>query len=243
MTLNDFVKDVELPFIVPETIGKVYAPIDTLDFQNVLKKYISVYFGKRVIDENVIDVTDISSLQAVCNMIYLSNQYRYQGLYNSTQQEYNPIENYSMMEEEKSTKGEQVNTNSIGEQTITNNLGAMQNKELLGAYENSNTHSVTPYESDTFHNESKDTINNGSVTNTYNTDARIDSMNNSARNDTMTDGKRDDTRTLTRSGNIGVTTSQQMLESERKIVDYLFYKTVAQDIIHLVCVNVWGVEI
>ena len=243
MTLNDLIMNVELPFIIPETIGKLYVPIDTLDFQNVLKKYINTYYGKRVIDENVIDIANISSLQAICNMIYLSNQYRYQGLYNSTQQEYNPIENYSMTEEEKSTKGEQVNTNSIGEQTITNNLGAMQNKELLGAYENSNIHSVTPYESDTFHNESKDTINNGSVTNTYNTDARIDSMNNSARNDTMTDGKRDDTRTLTRSGNIGVTTSQQMLESERKIVDYLFYKTVAQDIIHLICVNVWGAEI
>ena len=243
MTLNDLIKDIELPFIIPETIGKIYAPIDTLDFQNVLKKYISTYYGKRVIEESVIDITDISSLQAVCNIIYLSNQYRYQGLYNSTQQTYNPIENYSMTEEEESTKGEQINTNSIGEQTITNNLGAMQNKELLGAYENSNTHSVTPYESDTFHNESKDTVNNGSVTNTYNTEARVDSMNNSARNDTITDGKRDDTRTLTRSGNIGVTTSQQMLESERMVVDYIFYKTVAQDIIHLVCVNVWGVEI
>lgn len=243
MTLNDLIKNVELPFIMPETIGNIYAPIDTLNFQNVLKNYISTYYGKRVIDESVINIANISSLQAVCNTIYLSNQYRYQGLYNSTQQAYNPIENYSMTEEEKSTKGEQINTNSIGEQTVTNNLGAIQNKELLGAYENSNTHSVTPYESDTFHNESKDIINNGAVTNTYNTDARMDSMNNSARNDTMTDGKRDDTRTLTRSGNIGVTTSQQMLESERMVVDYIFYKTVAQDIIHIVCVNVWGVEI
>lgn len=243
MILNDLIKDVELPFIVPESIGNLYSPIDTLDFQNVLKKYITTYYGKRLVDEAMIDITDISSLQNVCEMIYRSNQYRYVGLYNSTQQEYNPIENYSMTEDEKSTKGEQINTNSIGEQTITNNLGAMQNKESLGAYENSSIHSVTPYESDTFHNESKDTMNNGSVTNIYNTDARVDSMNNSARNDTMTDGKREDARTLKRSGNIGVTTSQQMLESERSVVDYVFYKTVAQDIIHLVCVNVWGAEI
>lgn len=243
MILNDLIKDVELPFIIPESIGRLYAPIDTVDFQNTLKKYIGAYYGKRIVDESIVDITSISSLQDICNMIYLSNQYRYVGLYNSTQQEYNPIENYSMTEEEISTKGEQINTNSIGEQTITNNLGAMQNKEFLGAYENSNTHSVTPYESDTFHNESKDTINNGSVTNTYNTDARVDSMNNSARNDTITDGKREDARTLKRSGNIGVTTSQQMIESERSVVDYVFYKTVAQDIIHLVCVNVWGAEI
>lgn len=243
MILNDLIKDVALPFIVPESIGNLYTPIDTLDFQNVLKKYISTYYGKREIDENMIDVTNVSSLQNVCNMIYLSNQYRYSGLYASTQQKYNPIENYSMTEKEKSTKGEQINTNSIGEQTITNNLGAMKNTESLGASENSSIHSVTPYESDTFHNEFKDTINNGSVTNEYDTDARTDTINNSARNDTTTDGAREDERELTRSGNIGVTTSQQMIESERLIVDFVFYETVAKDIIHLICVNVWGVSI
>lgn len=243
MILNDLIKGVDLPFIMPESIGNLYSPIDTLDFQNVLKKYISTYYGKRLIDEAMIDTADISSLQNVCDMIYKSNQYRYVGLYTSTQQEYNPIENYSMTETEKSTKGEQINTNSIGEQTITNNLGAMKNKELLGAFENSNTHSVAPYESDTLHNESKDTINNSSVTNEYNTEARTDSKNNSARSDTITDGAREDTRELKRSGNIGVTTSQQMIENERSVVDFVFYKTVAQDIIHLICINVWGAEI
>ena len=40
-------------------------------------------------------------------------------------------------------------------------------------------------------------------------------------------------------GNIGVTTSQQMLQSERNVADFDIYEYIAQDIIHHVCVEVY----
>lgn len=46
-------------------------------------------------------------------------------------------------------------------------------------------------------------------------------------------------RTLTRSGNIGVTTSQQMLESERQIALFSLYKVVAQDLIKRLCICIY----
>lgn len=52
--------------------------------------------------------------------------------------------------------------------------------------------------------------------------------------DTMTSGTRKDThaRTLTRSGNIGVTTSQQMIMSEREVADFSFLKILTEDLVN-----------
>ena len=46
-------------------------------------------------------------------------------------------------------------------------------------------------------------------------------------------------RTLTRSGNIGVTTSQQMLQAELDIRTYDFYKSVYDDIDHVLTTPVY----
>ena len=47
------------------------------------------------------------------------------------------------------------------------------------------------------------------------------------------------TETTTRSGNIGVTTSQQMLESEIKIRQYDFYKQIYKDIDSVLCLGIY----
>ena len=52
--------------------------------------------------------------------------------------------------------------------------------------------------------------------------------------DTMTSGSRKDShsRTLTRSGNIGVTTSQQMIMSERDVANFSFLKILTEDLVN-----------
>lgn len=45
--------------------------------------------------------------------------------------------------------------------------------------------------------------------------------------------------TLTRAGNIGVTTSQQMLESEFKVRQYDFYKQIFKDIDSVLCLSIY----
>lgn len=110
--------------------------------------------------------------------------------------EYNPLENYDKNEEITYTFGETKEIFSKGEQT---------NKTITGESHGMDIYSESTYEQDTFVNKNK-------------SESNIDE-----RTDTMTDGQRSDNRTISSyqnvtknrtHGNIGVTTSQQMLESE-----------------------------
>lgn len=58
--------------------------------------------------------------------------------------------------------------------------------------------------------------------------------------DTHTEGQRidSDTHSLTRSGNIGVTTSQQMIESEREVANFSFLKILTEDLVNSFCLGV-----
>ena len=53
------------------------------------------------------------------------------------------------------------------------------------------------------------------------------------------DGQKDTTRELTRSGNIGVTTSQMMAESEIRLRQWLFYQEVFKDIDNILTLSIY----
>lgn len=89
------------------------------------------------------------------------------------------------------------------------------------------------------------TITGGARNNSYTTittDALQHGMVHdiSARSNLYTDeSKGTNTHKLTRSGNIGVTTNQQMLESERDIAMFNFIGIVAHDIIKSICICIY----
>ena len=138
------------------------------------------------------------------------NSYKYSGLYKSTQLEYNPIENYSMTEAGTDTRTPNLST------TDTMNIGSQANSTT-------STDSVSPYDTQTFTDSNKTIV----------------SENNGARTDSNTrteSGTETTTHEFKRSGNIGVTTSQQMIESERKVVNFTFLKIVFCNIINDTCI-------
>ena len=140
----------------------------------------------------------------------LLNSYKYTGLYKTTLLEYNPIENYSMTESGTDTRTPNITT------TDTTNIGAQANSTT-------STDSVSPYDTQTFTDSNKTVVseNNG---------AREDS---NTKTETGTETTKHDFK---RSGNIGVTTSQQMLDSERKVVNFTFLKIVFRNIIDDTCI-------
>ena len=146
----------------------------------------------------------------------LLNSYKYSGLYKTTLLEYNPIENYSMSETGTDTRTPNITT------TDSTNIGEQANSTT-------STDSVSPYDTQTFTDSNKTVV----------------SENNGAREDrnTRTESGTDTTsHEFKRSGNIGVTTSQQMLESERKVVNFAFLKIVFSNIIADTCiVSEWEV--
>ena len=147
----------------------------------------------------------------------LLNSYKYTGLYKTTLFEYNPIENYSMTESGTDTRTPNLSTTDIM------SMGSQANSTT-------STDSVSPYDSQTFTDSNKTVV-------TENNGAREDS---NTKTETGTETTKHDFK---RSGNIGVTTSQQMIDSERKVVNFAFLKIVFRNIIDDTCiVTEWEVS-
>ena len=73
-----------------------------------------------------------------------------------------------------------------------------------------------------------DTVANNAVTNTEESDPYVDK-----------DIEKKHSVTVERHGNIGVTKTTELIESQRQIVSFDFYKIVMKDIINEICVSAW----
>lgn len=127
-------------------------------------------------------------------------------LANALFSDYNPISNYDMTEEETTSgSSDKTGTSKVELQTIENT-----NTETTNSYQGFNS---TEYKGVSRGNS--DTDRSSTTTGT--------SANNGTTEETSSEGS----RTLTRSGNIGVTTSQQMIESEielrkKQLIDIIY---------------------
>ena len=235
------------PFIKSELIGTFAKnPISSENFQNILRDFIYDNFGYYEISEKIKNTTErknktiLEVIKEIASNIYLSNEYRYNTLYSTIIQEYNPIENYSMSEKiETSYNGKEINAT-----TFTGS-----EKEIHSINEERTEHSQTneggttnilktaPYDSESFFNKEQSTTTQDSPTsseiaigNTGENTTEKTFENRSDNNVKSFEG-RNDVVTHTRSGNIGVTTSQQMLESQRALANFNFVGIVARDIV------------
>lgn len=161
--------------------------------------------------------------------------------------------------------GAQDNTNTDNETTKIGAINTETNSSTSKKGNETNEKEIAPYDSETYYNQEKDTLsfNNRTDTNesTTTTNARTDTRTNTnteqvgARKDTTessmsntfgehTDAtSRNENETYTHSshmyGNIGVTTSQQMLQSEREVAYFNFVSIVAHDIIKLIAICIY----
>ena len=144
------------------------------------------------------DLTEMGSIISNLSEIY-NNEYTTKvGL---LLMDYNPIENYNSTETE-STTSENTTTSGNENTTTTTTNSTTENS-------GDTTNKVSPYDSENFNNDNNTTTTNTTTDNATDTTTINDSGNISS-NGTLT-------RTLTRKGNIGVTTTQQMIESEYEL--------------------------
>lgn len=137
--------------------------------------------------ENKLTDEDKKIISGVISNHYLNDWKR---LYNAIYAEYNPINNYDMTETE-TANGETDNTTKSEYVSETNiNVENTTNNKMYG-FNSANA------------SNKDDVISNGKQT---------DESNNT--NNTTINALQKNNRELKRSGNIGVTTSQQMIESE-----------------------------
>lgn len=167
--------------------------------------------------------------------------------------EYNPIENYSMVEQmtndqtvdvygKTRTRTDNLSHTKTGTETDTPNTTETQTPNLTNT-RNAETHGfnsaqAVPTDADTQRATGTNTVTRtGQEQRTYNTtDADTGTQTeNDGGQDTHTRNYR-----LTRSGNIGVTTSQQMIESERALwVWNFFYDVVFPDIDRVLTLQIY----
>lgn len=141
-----------------------------------------------------------------------SHKYEYDKLVDTLSLEYNPIENYSMTEKGTDTRTPNITQTNKGVNTNT-----------VGVDTSVTTGRTTFDKSDSFINDTK-TTNTGTNTDTQDINTTV-----------TTAGTEKTVHEFTRSGNIGVTTSQQMIESERQLAMFsvvdLFVKAIADIIL------------
>lgn len=161
--------------------------------------------------------------------------------------------------------GEQNNANTDNETTKIGNINTETNSSTSKKGSESNEKEVAPYDAETYYNQEKDTLsftnrtdtNNSTTTTNARTDtrtnnstekvgARIDTTESSTSNTfgghtdaTSKNENESYTHTSHMYGNIGVTTSQQMLQSEREVAYFNFVSIVAHDIIKLIAICIY----
>ena len=317
MNIYEYIENSQInyPFMSDSFLNTtVDNPTSTAEFQDLLKNYIYENFGIYqispliVMRENSTDKSFDDLISEISTLVYKANEYRYNTLYSTIIQEYNPIENYKMIEEitvnyqgdektvnqfigkEKNTinyKGEEstVDSKSGTDTNVLAKSGTESNSLTKSGSENVNesvtrgdvttTTKKAPFDSENFYNESQDLtsqskadVKNTTTTFTDRVDNNTTTFANRTDNEQITynssnninksfngrsdenikefDGRADeslksfmnrkDVTTHTRSGNIGVTTSQQMLESQRLLANFKFVDIVARDILKKIAI-------
>ena len=195
-------------------------------------------YGRRIgvlwdVVENDPGYTSLNDV--IVTTTYKVYEQSWQRLYTALTSEYNPINNYSMTESGEDTRtntGTQSTSGTrSGTETETPNLTNTttgENNSSGGLYGFNSAESVP---SDTTHGTNTNTNTQSGTVNTDTSDTT-----SSTRTDDLTEKS---VHTFERSGNIGVTTSQQMIESEIELRKNQFYDIVFHDIINYVCLHVY----
>lgn len=188
--------------------------VDTLNQDYYLShsgdKYISPFVEKLFNAGKT--ASEISSY--VATICYNRFGEKWKKIYDALLTEYNPLENYSM-EETRTPNLTDSDTENVGT-SISSNRTTNANSKYKGFNADAPVTITTT-----------DGSENSSTTGTK-------LANETTRTSTHTG-----TEKLTRAGNIGVTTSQMMLDSEFKVRQYDFYKELYNDIDSVMCLMIY----
>ena len=198
------------------------------------KDYFNDYFkNKDIMDAWVLNNyggllllnDDISVTKTLVNACIQSNDYKWKKLYETTVLTYNPIWNVEATETRTTEYGEHVTTQNNGERIET---------MVNGERQNTSNQKLSSYPFDTGAKTATEETDE-SVINAQSTDTRT----NNAVVDSTTSNTHTDKETLTRSGNIGVTSTQKLINEERQVAEFQFINVMLMDIVTDITIPVW----
>jgi hypothetical protein len=168
-------------------------------------------------------------------------------IYEAMTMDYDPLENYNMTETgqdvDKMEYGQETTQYQQGARSASDVYGSQSGTDTTGQQQVSTENEISAFNSGSYQDDNKSDTTNGSRTDSFSREAHTDGHTENAYTDSETKTAQDDKTTrdhaLTRSGNIGVTTSQQMLESEYSVRAYRFYEKMFRDIDSVIALNVY----
>ena len=172
-------------------------------------------------------------------------------LYKTTVLEYDPIENYNRIEEWEETGTENTmetgtdTTIDTGKETGSGSGSSSGTGNSKTTNAGTSTVSNIAFNTDVFKDNSKQTDNGTSTTeNTSSSEMSTSFENNTNKSSTLTrnmerGGDNNVKHTGRIHGNIGVTTSQQMIQSEREVALFNIYDVIITDFKAKFCIGVY----
>lgn len=175
----------------------------------------------------------------IANML-MSEKYNLKTLIDTLDLEYNPIENYNMVEHGTDHKTlEYAERNSNTELDYAQQKGETKLESGNKVVNEDVAHSVAPYNNSTLTKTSED--NTETTAQSY-TDITTQTVSAHKDNTSRTDSAHTDEDTLvhdlTRAGNIGVTTTQQMIEAQRNLANVNVSKKIVELVVGTICKGV-----
>lgn len=157
--------------------------------------------------------------------------------------EYAPLENYDRIEDWTDSSNSKSNRNSTENRNLSNSLRS--GRDLQSVTKNtgsdSTIHDVSPYDTGSYVADSQDiaNLNNQSATTDTGTTTTNGTDSGTVNNTGNDSSNTDSTHKGRTHGNIGVTTSQQMLEEELKIARFNLIKQISDVFIKEFCIMVY----
>lgn len=241
-------KTIDQPFIL-DTIFKTFFANLPDDFNRKITKFAKENYGMRTIrgsitvcrtDEGIKD-----KINALCTTVAFDNAYGLNVLYKTLNLDYNPIENYNMKEEMTDT-GKVSRLNITDSTNNEKNTGTVTNEHsgssTDGETVNTSVISKTPFDDDVMTDTEKNVNTGNAVVNSESgTATTTNNLSNNKVFHNVDDNveERNLKQTHTRTGNIGVTTTQDMIKQEREIAEFHFLSIFTRKIINAICLGVY----
>ena len=210
--------------------NQIDASFQIEELQTIAKIFKKRYFNFFITE----DFGDVNNyMEDSIKELFTINKYKYSRLWESTQQQYNMIDNYDKNSTITITRtGKQKETTKNGD-VISSVDSETSDTTQLG--ERKTTNKVAPYDSDKMYDSNSSIIANtqdininrvgGNTRTTKGEDIRTTEYENYS-----------ETTTEHTSGNIGVTTSAQMLQGERELAIFSFWDVVIDDLVKYVLI-------
>lgn len=191
---------------------------------------------RQAMEDGVVPAEAMDNLAEGLTVMY---ETKWDKLWATMNLQYSPIENYNMQESESIDRDETRSGTDTGTVTTvtdeeTTDTGTLDrdttDTEQRGIY---GFDSATASDADT-------TETSGEYQETRNLATTHDNTETATRNlaNSETAGTEEE-RTLTRRGNIGVTTTQQMITQEREVWQWLFFEQVFRDVDRVFCLSIY----